>query len=118
MLRQSVRKTTRKGVRRPAKRAAAATTAKSRKAVKRTAAQPTLNTPIFVPRIVTLNNNLKTYVERRIREHGPSDAVAKRLHTLQLNIGRELRKKNIINPSLTKYLGQIQSSVKGVTGVP
>ncbi|MFQ5754419.1 MAG: hypothetical protein ACE5HI_20770 [bacterium] len=90
--------------------------APKRKAKKR--ASKVVKAPIFVPRINSLLNNMHAFAKQRKQKYGAKDTVAKKLHTIHVAIGREMRKANIINPHMAKTLGQISGSLKGVPNVP
>lgn len=76
------------------------------------------NRLIFLPRIESLLKNLQTYSNQRKRQHGASDNVAKKLQIIHTAVGREIRKKNIINLGMAKNLNQILLSLRGVPNVP
>ena len=112
MLRQAVRKSPRKTVRKPTKR----TAAKKSTAAKSTST--TVNTSTYLTRLKTFVDNLGSYVEQRKKNFSTKDPVHKKLHAIHSSLQRELKKKNAINPSTAKHLKALTPALRGVTKLP
>lgn len=112
MLRQAVRKAPRKTVRKPIKRAAA----KKRVAAKKTSTP--ITTPIFAARMKTFVNNLGSFVDQRKKHFTTKDPIYKRLNAIHTNLNRELKKKNILNPTAAKHLKSLTPALRSVTKLP
>jgi hypothetical protein len=108
MLRQAVRKTPRKPVRKPVKQAA--------KAAQKT--PTTATTQSFTPRITSFVNHLGSFVEQRKKQTSTKDPIYKRLSTIHSGLKKELKKKNILNPTTAKHIKSLTPALRGVTKLP
>ncbi len=130
MVRLATRKKTTSGVRYPSSRRISTVKARStakkarkikaikRKVAKKRAVKRAVLTPIFAPRVKSLMNNLESLSKKRKKLHGPKDPVAKKLHSIQIAIGKELKKANAINQNMAKSLKSISPSIRGIKNVP
>lgn len=83
----------------------------------------TRNTPrtspnkMYMTTIDNFLNNIRTVAKNRASEKGAKDLIAKRLNSCTTNARGQLRKTNVVNPKMTKFLNDIGYSLRGIKNV-